>query len=990
MDNNTIQKTMENIEIRDVFTECYSKICYFIKNKKEGKKLIHAFCGVGKSRVMYKSALSSFCFNATSLVVIVFPTIALVTQFNSDYIGEETGKKFNVMSVCSRNELNKIQDCNGKTVTDKNKYKNISFTTETDKISSFVNKRGYNFVCCTYQSLKTLVSALGDNKVDVCLFDEAHRSESLKNKEIIYDTPCFYSLGLFFTATPSDKMKKELERICYIPYFNALEKGYLKKFDLRVDIGIKPENGDNKTLIYESIARCILETGDNKVMTFHSFSNNKKEDGKTFISDDSSSEISAETELRLRTSVKTFASEKLFKKSFKKILNTEFPLLSNKYRKITVKPCTAETTNREKLLNKFDSTLDDEIFILCSCKTLGEGVDTKKANMCVFADPKNSYKDIIQNIGRILRQKPNENLIGTVLIPILINPKPFNDCKTLDDTDETLRKEINESGDFNGILNVVSALKQDNEEYFNNCLIYPRKYMPEKVKNSIKKTGKKEYKKSKKLSEVLPEELEKPEICDNEEEYLKEICEKNKVKLEFITDDVNNHRTLYEPEEKDDEMETLTICKVEDDYILYKTDEECDDDSKDETDEEKDDDDDTNETDYKKKMLKEKIRIKVHTNPEFKVLWGIKDDQLFNNAITSAVIDCVVESDKSLDEKWEEQMQQVLEYKKKTGKLPAVKDKENGGNFLSHQKGLYKCFKNNLKGPKMLESRVSRFEEYCKELEIDLVDFLKEERTVRKSFEEWKQECIEIMKKLKIKKPNNHSKDPKESSIGRWITKQLVKLDKLKPEQRKFIEQFKSRDKEEKWVEKMQQIIEYKQEKGKLPTVKDKENNGIFLARQKTNYKRFKNNLKGKKMKESRVARFEEYCKELEIDLVELLKVNSWEEQMQQVLEYKKKNGKIPLSKDLENGGKFLNFQKCSYKCFKKNLKGRKMLESNVDRFEEYCKELEIDLVELLKEEKTEDKYKCVCGSLMTNNTTTINKHKNTKKHKDYLTKLEK
>jgi spore cortex formation protein SpoVR/YcgB (stage V sporulation) len=58
----------------------------------------------------------------------------------------------------------------------------------------------------------------------------------------------------------------------------------------------------------------------------------------------------------------------------------------------------------------------------------------------------------------------------------------------------------------------------------------------------------------------------------------------------------------------------------------------------------------------------------------------------------------------------------------------------------------------------MLESRVSRFEEYCKELEIDLVDFLKEERTVRKSFEEWKQECIEIMKKLKSKRPNKNQK----------------------------------------------------------------------------------------------------------------------------------------------------------------------------------------------------------------------------------------
>ena len=55
------------------------------------------------------------------------------------------------------------------------------------------------------------------------------------------------------------------------------------------------------------------------------------------------------------------------------------------------------TKNRRKILDTFDNTKDDEIYILCSCRTIGEGVDTKKANMCVFADPKSSLKDIIQN-----------------------------------------------------------------------------------------------------------------------------------------------------------------------------------------------------------------------------------------------------------------------------------------------------------------------------------------------------------------------------------------------------------------------------------------------------------------------------------------------------------------------------------------------------------------------------------------------------------------
>ena len=53
--------------------------------------------------------------------------------------------------------------------------------------------------------------------------------------------------------------------------------------------------------------------------------------------------------------------------------------MSEKYKKITLKACTADTKNRERILRNFDSVKDDEIFILCSCKTIGEGVEFELA-----------------------------------------------------------------------------------------------------------------------------------------------------------------------------------------------------------------------------------------------------------------------------------------------------------------------------------------------------------------------------------------------------------------------------------------------------------------------------------------------------------------------------------------------------------------------------------------------------------------------------------
>jgi predicted helicase len=57
------------------------------------------------------------------------------------------------------------------------------------------------------------------------------------------------------------------------------------------------------------------------------------------------------------------------------------------------------------LLKKFDKSKNNEVVIISSCETIGEGIDTKNANMCVFVDTKSSYVKIIQNIGRIVRKE---------------------------------------------------------------------------------------------------------------------------------------------------------------------------------------------------------------------------------------------------------------------------------------------------------------------------------------------------------------------------------------------------------------------------------------------------------------------------------------------------------------------------------------------------------------------------------------------------------
>ena len=127
-------------------------------------------------------------------------------------------------------------------------------------------------------------------------------------------------------------------------HMDGVSDNILNDFNIRVEL--YSENAH--TTIFETISRAILETGNNRVLTFHSRSSKK--------SDNSSDVLSFSNK----------ENQDLFNRSFYKILNSEFPQLINKYKKIILKGIIAETKNKSKILNEFDSTKDDELFILSS------------------------------------------------------------------------------------------------------------------------------------------------------------------------------------------------------------------------------------------------------------------------------------------------------------------------------------------------------------------------------------------------------------------------------------------------------------------------------------------------------------------------------------------------------------------------------------------------------------------------------------------------
>ncbi|MGW2866136.1 Helicase associated domain protein [Streptomyces sp. NPDC001205] len=60
--------------------------------------------------------------------------------------------------------------------------------------------------------------------------------------------------------------------------------------------------------------------------------------------------------------------------------------------------------------------------VLSNCRVLGEGVDIRSVDSVALIDPKGSAVDIVQAIGRALRQKPDQGKLATLIVPVFLDP----------------------------------------------------------------------------------------------------------------------------------------------------------------------------------------------------------------------------------------------------------------------------------------------------------------------------------------------------------------------------------------------------------------------------------------------------------------------------------------------------------------------------------------------------------------------------------------
>ena len=65
---------------------------------------------------------------------------------------------------------------------------------------------------------------------------------------------------------------------------------------------------------------------------------------------------------------------------------------------------------RVKAIDEFSDALQKPVHVLVTVEVLGEGINIPNADTCMFVEPRNSYRSVIQAIGRVLRHHPGKTL----------------------------------------------------------------------------------------------------------------------------------------------------------------------------------------------------------------------------------------------------------------------------------------------------------------------------------------------------------------------------------------------------------------------------------------------------------------------------------------------------------------------------------------------------------------------------------------------------
>ncbi|TYC68837.1 DEAD/DEAH box helicase [Streptomyces sp. CB01881] len=456
--------------------------------KDGGRATVVAATGSGKTLIAAGCARR---LAARGSVLVLVPTIELLEQ-SAEAWSTKGGRRGLAVAACSREEALESAEAGGRV--------RAQVTTIAARIADLVAsaKPGEPVtVYATYASLERIVQAhrdFGLARWDLVVVDEAHRTAGAEGKAwaaVHHDDQVPAQRRLYFTATPriaDDRKAKDgltdltktddtgapdgenqaLPALCsmdderiYGPTVytwtlgQGIEHGYLADYrvlvpvvtdeDLRdllnlpavADLRSQRTNEELLRLALQiAVLRAVADLELRRVITFHSRVSAAREFAAGLLG---AAELLKDADRPERLWAKAVAGADRLRE--RRAAFAEF------------KAHTGED--------------GEECGILANSRLLSEGIDIAAVDAIVFADPKSSVIDIVQAVGRALRQSYRQGKVSWVVIPVYLpSPEVGDDTAAADpaavhDAGEAVKAEADteiEASSFRTIWRVLRAL----------------------------------------------------------------------------------------------------------------------------------------------------------------------------------------------------------------------------------------------------------------------------------------------------------------------------------------------------------------------------------------------------------------------------------------------------------------------------------------------------------------------------------------------------
>ena len=384
--------------------------------KHNNRATIIMACGTGKTEV----GLWIYEKKKPKVALVLVPSIALVKQIRASWLSQ-IDYKIATYQLCSSKDITKQEDH----IQVKKNDLDMEFYSDVKGLKKWIkrNTKIPKIIFSTYQSSKLLSGIFNKkNPIDFAVFDEAHRTAILNSKVdsyfsyAIHDKNIYIKKRLFMTATRRvssiSKFKKTGEGILNISMDN-------KKLYGNVCYNLSFYEAARK---YKAIAKprlIISEVYSDEVSAIKRKFSSTHLKGIKFKSDYLALIIA------VKKAIKKYNINKVF--SFHKTVN-DSKIFSDPKKPESInfhlKDFFTNYVSGSMSMRKRDEIMDEFVSskkgLVSNARCLVEGVNVPSVDMISFTHQKESEVDIVQAIGRALRNRNQNKKFGYVLVPIFV------------------------------------------------------------------------------------------------------------------------------------------------------------------------------------------------------------------------------------------------------------------------------------------------------------------------------------------------------------------------------------------------------------------------------------------------------------------------------------------------------------------------------------------------------------------------------------------